>query len=162
MKVTLVFVLIFFSFAGYAQVTSGLKFDSIETNFKYAATTRNLDYYAENGKADVHNNLASAYQIGVFDKIPDAELKTLAAKLVHDYERDGFKFLDKSVTETEISGYKAFVIESKIKNKSRIGITYQAMLIGEKAYVFFRGVAYKDLDKYLTKYKNTVASVEVP
>jgi hypothetical protein len=136
-------------------------FDQTITGFKYATTMSNLFVYNEKGESDVQNATANLLQIGVLPQMTEEKAENYANDQPWRLEKNGIILSNKVITKTKINGHTAYILESKIKYDNKNGVMYQAVLVLENTTLLFMANAYTDLDSYLSKFKQTVATIKV-
>lgn len=140
---------------------ANFEFDQTITNFKHAMTVSNMFIYAENGKSDIQNPLASTFQIQVMPPMSEEKAENYANDLPWRYEQNGMKLNTKTITKTKINNHTAYVLETKTSYDNKEGAMYQAVLVFDNTTIVFIGGAQNDIENYITKFKKTVESIKI-
>lgn len=136
------------------------EFDQSITGLKYAMTASNMFVFNESGKAD-DSDFITSINFASLPKMTKEKGSALFLQVLNNFQHSAHYLKSTDIKQTQIGAYSAILLESDLTYKGKKGIFYGALLQGESSGVMFMGSSYKDLDKWLAKYKETVKTVKL-
>ena len=136
-------------------------FDISICGFKHAMTATNMLMFAKNGKEDAQNPFANSMLFGNLPKMNKDELKSYTKDMISRHKASGIVLDNDEVTDIEIGGYTALILDTKTNFQGKRGLIYQAVISGENRSMIFVGSGYDKIKELRSKYVKTVETIKM-